>query len=88
LLIGLEFTYADGSAASDISLTLVKRLLQRGLIVLPEGEHGEVVSLTPPLTISVEELGRALRILREELAAITEPKVPRTSSAEGKVCAS
>jgi 4-aminobutyrate aminotransferase-like enzyme len=46
---------------------LCERLLRRGILALPEGEHGEVLGLTPPLTITprqldfcVDELARLL----------------------------
>ena len=39
------------------------RVLERGLIVLPAGEDGEVVELTPPATLAPEELAKGLGIL-------------------------
>jgi 4-aminobutyrate aminotransferase-like enzyme len=35
---------------------LCQRLLRVGVLALPEGEHGEVLGITPPLTISEREL--------------------------------
>jgi len=35
---------------------LCERLLQRGIVALPEGERGEVLGLTPPLTITLRQL--------------------------------
>lgn len=67
LMAGLRLTRADGAPAGAEAVDLVKRLLARRVIVLPEGEHGEVIALTPPLVISKDELGRGLRILGEEL---------------------
>jgi 4-aminobutyrate aminotransferase-like enzyme len=46
----------------------MKRLLARGFILLPEGEHGNILSLTPPLTITEAQLRRTLRALFGELA--------------------
>jgi 4-aminobutyrate aminotransferase-like enzyme len=46
----------------------VKQMLQRGFILLPEGARGDVISLTPPLTISRSELAEAVRALKEVLA--------------------
>ena len=39
------------------------RALAQGLIVLPAGERAEVVELTPPATITREELEKGLAIL-------------------------
>jgi 4-aminobutyrate aminotransferase-like enzyme len=67
LMAGLELRESDGSPATLRSLKLVKAMLHRGFILLPEGEHSNVISFTPPLTIpkvsleeTVEELGRQL----------------------------
>ncbi len=46
---------------------LCERLLQRGIIAIPEGNNSEVLGLTPPLTITqrqldycITELGRCI----------------------------
>jgi 4-aminobutyrate aminotransferase-like enzyme len=36
---------------------------RRGVIVVPAGEDGSLVSATPPLTISDEEIDEALELL-------------------------
>jgi 4-aminobutyrate aminotransferase-like enzyme len=56
LMAGLELLKADGTPASTESLRVIKVMLQRGFILLPEGEHGNVISFTPPLTITKAEL--------------------------------
>lgn len=68
LMAGLELLQPDGSPATAVALGLIKRLLHRGLIFLPEGEHGNVIGFTPPLTITRAQLARALAALRGELA--------------------
>jgi 4-aminobutyrate aminotransferase-like enzyme len=70
LLGGIELRDADGSAAGQEAFRVVERLLRRGYLFLPEGEAGEVVSLTPPLTIGEKALRGAARALGEELAAL------------------
>ena len=45
-------------AGDGRALHAVKAMLQRGFILLPEGEHGNVISFTPPLTISRAQLRR------------------------------
>jgi 4-aminobutyrate aminotransferase-like enzyme len=66
LMAGLELNLPDGKPATKIALDAIKTLLHRGYIFLPEGEHGNVISFTPPLTITGEDLNQAV----EELAAV------------------
>jgi 4-aminobutyrate aminotransferase-like enzyme len=42
-------------------------MLHRGLILLPEGEHGNVISFTPPLMISKAQLMKTVKALAEVL---------------------
>jgi 4-aminobutyrate aminotransferase-like enzyme len=73
LMAGLELCRLDGSPATTETLALIKHLLQRGFIFLPEGADANVVSFTPPLTITAAQLGIALAALRDELATIAVP---------------
>jgi 4-aminobutyrate aminotransferase-like enzyme len=64
LMIGVE------CVNPDISLTASARLLERGYVLLPSGDGGCVLSLTPPLTIgeralfeACDEIGRVLESL-------------------------
>jgi 4-aminobutyrate aminotransferase-like enzyme len=45
----------------------IKAMLQRGFILLPEGEYGNVISFTPPLTITQTQLAKAVTALAEVL---------------------
>jgi 4-aminobutyrate aminotransferase-like enzyme len=67
LMAGLELLNADGSPATAESLRVIKALLQRGFILLPEGEHGNVLSFTPPLTISAAQLRQMTTALHQVL---------------------
>lgn len=67
LMAGLELRLPDGSPASAETFDVIKRMLKRGYILLPEGEYGNVISFTPPLTIGKGELSRAVRMLRTVL---------------------
>lgn len=67
LMAGLELRHADGSPAATEALAAIKKLLQRGFIFLPEGEHGNVISLTPPLIITEAQLAEALAELGKVL---------------------
>lgn len=68
LMAGLEIRHHDGTPAGPEAVTLVQRLLHRGFLFLPEGEHGEVIGFTPPLTIGAADLRRAVQAVAEELS--------------------
>lgn len=61
LMTGIDMP--NGAAA----MAVIKRLLQRGYILLPEGDDGDVISLTPPLIISEKQIRQVARALAEEL---------------------
>jgi 4-aminobutyrate aminotransferase-like enzyme len=63
LMAGLELTLPDGKPATQEAFNAIKMLLQRGYIFLPEGAHGNVISFTPPLTITKAQLIRAVQTL-------------------------
>jgi len=67
LMAGLELQRPDGKPATAEALGIMKRMLHRGFILLPEGEHSNVLSFTPPLTITAAQLRRTVRALSEEL---------------------
>lgn len=67
LLVGLELKQLEATPATKLALRLVKQLLHRGFIFLPEGEHANVISFTPPLTITTRQLDTAVRALHEQL---------------------
>jgi len=67
LMAGLEIKTPNGSPASDPVLRAIKSMLHRGYILLPEGEHGNVISFTPPLTITKAQLAETVSTLSEVL---------------------
>jgi 4-aminobutyrate aminotransferase-like enzyme len=67
LMVGVELRRHDGSPATVETFTAVKTLLQRGYIFLPEGEYGNVIGFTPPLTITKPQLAKAIGALAEVL---------------------
>jgi 4-aminobutyrate aminotransferase-like enzyme len=67
LMVGLELTLPNGKPATEAALAAIKTLLHRGYIFLPEGEYGNVISFTPPLTISKKQLAKAVAALAEVL---------------------
>jgi 4-aminobutyrate aminotransferase-like enzyme len=68
LMAGVELRRHDGSPACVETFAAVKELARRGFIFLPEGEYGNVISLTPPLTITKAQLAKAVAALKEVLA--------------------
>jgi len=68
LLIGVELREPDGSPAGDETLRLIKKMLRAGFILLPEGEYSNVISFTPPLTITEAQLKTAVSSLQKALA--------------------
>lgn len=67
LMAGLELLNADGAPATAESLRVIKAMLHRGYVLLPEGEHGNIISFTPPLTITEAQLGRMVAELQKVL---------------------
>jgi 4-aminobutyrate aminotransferase-like enzyme len=67
LIVGLELTNQDGTPATAECLRVIKAMLHRGFILLPEGEHANVISFTPPLTITEAQLERTVVELRDAL---------------------
>ena len=73
LLAGLELLHADGSPATGESLRVIKALLHRGFILLPEGEHSNVIGFTPPLTITDAQLETAVAAFVDIFTNIPKP---------------
>jgi 4-aminobutyrate aminotransferase-like enzyme len=77
LLVGLEIR-KDGKPATAIVLRLIREMLRKGFLVLPEGEHANVISFTPPLIMREEQLCRAVSVLK----TLLELSQSRTSGAD------
>ncbi len=67
LMAGVELRLPDGKPAADATMQAIKAMLHRGYILLPEGEHGNIISFTPPLTITQAQLAKAVSALAEVL---------------------
>lgn len=67
LMTGLEVRSRKAGLASKWALRAVQQMLKNGFILLPEGEHGNVISFTPPLTISERDLHRCVDCLAQFL---------------------
>ena len=64
LMAGLELNLPNGKPATELALKTIKSLLHRGYIFLPEGEFANVISVTPPLTITKAQLAEAVDSLQ------------------------
>ncbi len=71
LMAGLELRQRDGSPATAETMAIIKQMLQRGFVLLPEGESANVISFTPPLTITTDDLNRTVAALGETLQSLT-----------------
>ncbi|HXI73679.1 MAG TPA: aspartate aminotransferase family protein [Verrucomicrobiae bacterium] len=67
LMVGIELTLPNGKPATVAALAAIKTLLHRGYVFLPEGEYGNVISFTPPLTITKAQLTKAVGALKKVL---------------------
>ncbi len=67
LMAGVELRSPNGKPATEAAMQAIKKMLQRGFIMLPEGEHANVISFTPPLTITKTQLAKAVAMLAEVL---------------------
>ncbi|MGH7977532.1 MAG: aspartate aminotransferase family protein [Limisphaerales bacterium] len=68
LLAGIELNLPDGKPATAETFAIIKKMLRLGFILLPEGEHGNVISFTPPLTIAKTQLAKAVKELNNVLS--------------------
>ena len=53
------------------AVPLIEQLLTCGIIAIPEGNHSEVIGLTPPLVIAKRQLDYCVDVLAELL--LTKP---------------
>jgi 4-aminobutyrate aminotransferase-like enzyme len=67
LMAGVELLDDKNRPATDAALCVIKNLLHAGFIFLPEGEFSNVISFTPPLTITEAQLRASIAALRREI---------------------
>ncbi|MFT3992488.1 MAG: aspartate aminotransferase family protein [Luteolibacter sp.] len=70
MMKGIELRHANGSLAGDVAIGAVISLLKQGLILLPDAPEGHVIALTPPFTLTREEMDFAVEKLVEELRSV------------------
>ena len=65
LMVGIEFRDHQCQPDSRLSLQLLEDLLEQGYIVLPDGDQGQVIGLTPPLIVSKSQISSFVCVLEE-----------------------
>ena len=64
LLLGVELVEADGrTPAAGAGVRIAERALREGILVLPAGDHGEVLELSPPIVLTTQQTDYALDTL-------------------------
>jgi len=69
LMIGIEFNDKNGKPSKEWADKVAERCLEDKMIVLTCGTGGQVIRLIPPLTMSEEEMNKALDILEKAMTA-------------------
>lgn len=67
LLLGIELIRSDGTPGAGMGARVARGLLRRGIIALPAGDVGDVLELSPPVTITTEQCAYTVRAIREVL---------------------
>jgi 4-aminobutyrate aminotransferase-like enzyme len=86
LMAGMELKLPDGRPATADAIAAIKTLLQMGYIFLPEGEHANVISFTPPLTITKPQLAKAVDALAAVLKGDLAPAPGNGGSEQRTEC--
>ncbi len=73
LMAGVEIRQPDGAPATAAALGIMREMLGAGFIVLPEGEASNIISFTPPLTITRAQLAAAARAFRRAVTTLPYP---------------
>jgi 4-aminobutyrate aminotransferase-like enzyme len=73
LLAGLEVRRRGSTPATDVVLNLISAMLRRGFLLLPEGEQSNVLSFSPPLTITEGQLDQTVGVLQSLLEQLSIP---------------
>jgi 4-aminobutyrate aminotransferase len=69
LMVGTEFTLADGSPATDLAKTIIARCFEQKLLLLNCGTYNNVIRWIPPLIVSQEQIETALDVFERAITA-------------------
>ncbi|MBN6034419.1 aspartate aminotransferase family protein [Amycolatopsis sp. 195334CR] len=72
LLVGSEFTTADGEPDTVTAQAAQKAAAERGLLLLTCGAYMNVVRMIPPLVVTAEQIDEALGIWAEVVDTVTK----------------
>jgi len=72
LLVGSEFTTADGEPDNATAQAAQKAAAERGLLLLTCGAYMNVVRMIPPLVVTAEQVEEALGIWADVVASVTK----------------
>ena len=70
LMVGVEFTTADGRPDGALASAVAKACLERHLLLLTCGSYGNVMRWIPPLVVTAEQIEEALAIFNEALGSV------------------
>lgn len=71
LLVGTEFTTADGEPDTATAQAAQRAAAKSGLLLLTCGAYSNVVRMVPPLVVNAEQVDDALRIWGEVVTSVT-----------------
>src|SRR5207248_9508601 len=71
LLVGTEFTTADGRPDTATAAAVQQAASKSGLLLLTCGAYSNVVRMVPPLVVSASQVDDALRIWGDVVASVT-----------------
>jgi 4-aminobutyrate aminotransferase len=66
-MIGVELARSDGSPDAELAEAVIKRAIDKGLILVECGTHKNIIRLMPPLIVTATEMTDALDIIEEAL---------------------
>jgi 4-aminobutyrate aminotransferase len=69
LMVGSEFTAADGEPDAATAQRAHREATERGLLLLTCGAYGNVVRMIPPLVVDATQIDEAVQIWAEAVAA-------------------
>jgi 4-aminobutyrate aminotransferase-like enzyme len=67
LMQGMELIAADGAPYTDLAIAIVKKALQDGILLLADSPDSNVLSFTPPFSISDDEIDFVAAKIQEYL---------------------
>ena len=67
LMIGVELSASNGQTSGEIAGKVLSRMLAKGVIMLADGDEGNVLALTPPFDLNQEALVYVVNTLEQVL---------------------